>query len=515
MDVIQGILQGFATTFVPAKLLACFFGVLIGTAVGVLPGIGPSGAIALLVPITFYMDATSAVIMLAGIYYGTMYGGSTTSILVNVPGEAASVITCLDGYQMARKGRAGAALGISAFASFIAGTIGIVGLMFLAPPLARIALGFGPAEIFALVVLAFALVGYLARGSMVRALLMSVLGLLLASVGIETISSQARFTFGVLKLESGLDLVPLIMGLFGISEILLSLHEKEGEEEVHTRLPKFWELLPTKKDWQKSVAPITRGSLIGFLVGILPGGTGIVASFSSYALEKKVSKYPEKFGQGAIEGVAGPEAANNAAAQGAFIPLLTLGIPANSAMALTLGALQIHGVIPGPLLIKQHPEVFWGVVASMYLGNIFLLILNLPLIGFWVRLLRVSRPILYPLIILFCIIGAYSVNNSFFDVGALFFFGFMGYGLRRLNFELAPLILGFILGPIMEMNARQALIISEGNLAVFFSSVTASVLLAAATAVVGSALYSSLRRGKKPLAIETLKRGLKAPREKE
>jgi len=345
--------------------------------------------------------------------------------------------------------------------------------------------------------------------------LMAVLGLLLASVGIETISSQARFTFGVLKLESGLDLVPLIMGLFGISEILLSLHGQGGQDEVHTRPPKFWELLPTKKDWQKSLAPLTRGSLIGFLVGILPGGTGIVASFSSYALEKKISRHPEMFGQGAIEGVAGPEAANNAAAQGAFIPLLTLGIPANSAMALTLGALQIHGVIPGPLLIKQNPEVFWGVVASMYIGNILLLVLNLPLIGFWVRLLRVSKPILYPLIILFCIIGAYSVNNSLFDVGALFFFGFMGYGLRRLKFELAPLILGFILGPIMETNARQALIISEGNLLVFLSSTTASVLLGTALLVVATALSSILRKERGLQGIAGLKREMKASQEKE
>jgi len=355
----------------------------------------------------------------------------------------------------------------------------------------------------------------LARGSMIRALLMAVLGLLLASVGIETISSQARFTFGVLKLESGLDLVPLIMGLFGISEILLSLHEKGEQDEVHTRPPKFWELLPTKEDWKKSLAPLTRGSLIGFLVGILPGGTGIVASFSSYALEKKISRHPEMFGQGTIEGVAGPEAANNAAAQGAFIPLLTLGIPANSAMALTLGALQIHGVIPGPLLIKQNPEVFWGVVASMYIGNILLLVLNLPLIGFWVRLLRVSKPILYPLIILFCIIGAYSVNNALFDVGALFFFGFFGYGLRRLNFELAPLILGFILGPIMETNARQALIISEGNLSVFLSSTTASVLLGAALLVVVTAISSAFRKGKALQRMAGLKEEMKASPEKE
>ncbi|HSR10072.1 MAG TPA: tripartite tricarboxylate transporter permease, partial [Thermodesulfobacteriota bacterium] len=468
---------------------------------------------ALLVPLTFHMDAASAVIMLAGIYYGTMYGGSTTSILVNVPGEAASVITCLDGHQMALKGRAGPALGISAFSSFAAGTIGVIGLMFLAPPLARIALGFGPAEIFALVVLAFALVGYLARGSMARALLMAVLGLLLASIGIETISSKARFTFGFLNLESGLDLVPLIMGLFGISEILLSLHES-GEEAAATRTPRFLDLFPTTQDWREAIAPMARGSLIGFLVGILPGGTGIVASFSSYSVERKISKHPEKFGQGAIEGVAGPEAANNAAAQGAFIPLLTLGIPANSAMALTLGALQIHGVIPGPLLMKQHPDIFWGVVASMYIGNFLLLVINLPLIGMWVRLLRVSRPILYPMIILFCIIGAYGVNNRLFDVGALFFFGFLGYALRRLNFELAPLILGFILGPIMETNARQALIISEGKLTVFLSSITASVLLGAAAMIVLSATISALRH-RKAGGMSALKKELGASREKE
>lgn len=515
MDIFQGIFQGFQHAFTPVNLLACFFGVLVGTAVGVLPGIGPSGAIALLVPITFHMDATSAVIMLAGIYYGTMYGGSTTSILVNVPGEAASVITCLDGYQMARQGRAGPALGISAFASFIAGTLGVIGLMFLAPPLARVALGFGPPEIFALVFLAFALVGYLARGSMARALLMAVLGLLLASIGIEAISSQARFTFGILHLESGLDMVPLIMGLFGLSEIFLSLHERTEEEgKPHTRTPRFWELLPKGEDWRKSVAPIFRGSLIGFFIGILPGGTGIVSSFSSYALEKKISRHPERFGKGAIEGVAGPEAANNAAAQGAFIPLLTLGIPANSAMALTLGALMIHGVVPGPLLIKQNPEIFWGVVASMYIGNFLLLVLNLPLIGIWVRLLRISKKLLYPLIVLFCIIGAYSVNNNLFDVGALFFFGFLGYGLRRLNFELAPLILGFILGPIMEMNARQALIISEGRLSVFFSSTTAAVLLGVSAVVMMTALYSNVRKGNVP-GLGSLKKELEASQEKE
>jgi len=479
----------------PTKLLACFVGVVIGTAVGVLPGIGPSGSIALLLPLTFYMDATSAIIMLAGIYYGTMYGGSTTSILVNIPGEAQSVITCLDGYQMARQGRAGPALGIAAFGSFIAGTLGVIGLMLLAPPLARFALRFGPAEIFALVLLAFVLVGYLASGSMAKALMMAVLGLLLACVGIETISSRARFTFGSLHLEAGIDMVPLIMGLFGLGEVLEEMGRK-AKVDARRYTPRFWELFPNKKDWRVSLGPIGRGSLVGFFIGILPGGTGIVASFSSYAIEKRISHHPERFGQGTIEGVAAPEAANNAAAQGAYIPLLTLGIPGNAAIALTLGALQIHGVIPGPLLIRQHPEVFWGVVASMYLGNILLLGLNLPLIGMWVRLLTIRTHILYPMIILFCIIGAYSVNNSVFDVGMLFFFGFLGYLLRKLNFELAPLILGFILGPIMEVNARQALIMSQGDLGVFFSSTISTVLLSAALFVVLSSVYSGMQKKK-------------------
>jgi len=514
MDILQGMLHGFGVAFTPANLLACFFGVLIGTAVGVLPGIGPSGSIALLLPLTFSMDATSAVIMLAGIYYGTMYGGSTTSILINVPGEAQSVITCIDGFQMASQGRAGPALGISAFGSFIAGTIGVIGLMVLAPPLARFALEFGPAEIFSLVLLAFALVGYLASGSMVKALMMAILGLLFASVGMEIITAVPRFTFGNVNLQSGIGLVPLIMGLFGVSEVILSLEETGPEVEINAKkyAPRFWELFPTRKDWKDSFWPITRGSLIGFLIGILPGGSGIVASFSSYAIEKKISRHPEKFGQGTIEGVAGPESANNAAAQGAFIPLLTLGIPGGSAIALILGALRIHGVIPGPLLIKEHPEVFWGVVASMYIGNFFLLILNLPLIGMWVRLLNIPKYLLYPMIVLFCIIGAYSVDNNLFDVGLLFFFGFLGYVLKRLNFELAPLILGFILGPILESSAKQALIMSGGRLDIFVSSPIATVLLSLSGLVILTAVVSTLRRSK---AMEALKREMEASMDKE
>lgn len=502
MDIFQGIIHGFAVILTPAKLLACFFGVVIGTAVGVLPGIGPSGSIALLLPLTYYMDPVSAIIMLAGIYYGTMYGGSTTSILVNLPGEAQSVVTCLDGYQMARQGRAGPALGISAFGSFIAGTFGVVGLMVVAPPLAEFALKFGPAEIFALTILAFTLVGYLASSSMIKALMMAVLGLLLASVGQEMITAVPRFTLGNVNLQSGIGLVPLVMGLFGISEVLLALEESAGkaEPDVRKSAPKFSSLFPDRKDWKDSAGPIARGSLIGFIIGLIPGGSGIIASFSSYAIEKKLSKHPERFGHGTIEGVAGPESANNAAAQGAFIPLLTLGIPGNAAMALTLGALKIHGVTPGPLLINEHPEVFWGVVASMYIGNILLLILNLPLIGIWVRLLLVPSSILYPMLILFCIIGAYSLNNNAFDVGALFFFGLLGYVLKRQNFELAPLILGFILGPIMETSARQALIMSAGELSIFFSSAVSTVLLGIAFLVILTTACSTIRQWRLPKA---------------
>ncbi len=495
MDIFQGIIHGFAVILAPAKLAACFFGVVIGTAVGVLPGIGPSGSIALLIPLTYYMDPISAIIMLAGIYYGTMYGGSTTSILVNIPGEAQSVVTCLDGYQMARQGRAGPALGISAFGSFIAGTFGVIGLMIVAPPLAEFALRFGPSEIFALMILALTLVGYLASSSMIKALMMAVLGLFLASVGQEAITAIPRFTFGSVNLQSGIDLVPLVMGLFGISEILLALEETSIEEKI--AVPKFWSLFPNRKDWKDSAWPIARGSLLGFIIGLVPGGSGIIASFASYAVEKKVSRHPEKFGQGTIEGVAGPESANNAAAQGAFIPLLTLGIPGNAAMALTLGALKIHGVIPGPLMINEHPDIFWGVVASMYVGNFLLLILNLPLIGMWVRLLSVPNSILYPMLILFCIIGAYGVNNNVFDVGMLFFFGFFGYILRRLDFELAPLILGFVLGPFLENSARQALIMSAGGLSIFFSSTVSTVLLVLALFVVGTAVYSGIKQRRK------------------
>ena len=451
MDLISSIVLGFQTAFQPSNLLFCFIGVLTGTLVGVLPGLGPVAAMSLLLPTTFHISPVSAIIMLAGIYYGAMYGGSTTSILVNIPGESASVVTCLDGYQMARKGRAGPALGIAAFASFIAGTFSIVGLMLVAPPLAAMALKFGPPEYFSLMILGLTILTFMSSGPMWKALLMACLGLFLGSVGMDSINGAERFTFGLLALSDGIGLVPVAMGLFGISEVLLNV-EQGLERSVFDA--KIKNLLPTLRDWKESAGPMARGSVMGFLLGVLPGGGSLIASFASYAVEKKISKHPERFGTGTIAGVAGPEAANNAATGGAFIPLLTLGIPGNPVTALLLGALIIYGVQPGPNMIVEHANLFWGVIASMYLGNVMLLVLNLPMIGLWVRILKVPYPILFPLILLFCLIGAYSLNNSVTEVALMVFFGVMGYLLKKFQYEGAPLILfdgnplNFFLRPI-------------------------------------------------------------------
>ena len=398
MDIFHQLFMGFSVALQPTNLFYCFAGCVIGTLVGVLPGLGPTAAMSLLLPATFHITPVSAIIMLAGIYYGAMYGGSTTSILVNIPGEAASVMTCLDGYQMARQGRAGPALGISAFGSFIAGTIAIIGLTFLAPPLANLALKFGPPEYFALMCLGMVVLTFLSSTSMVRALMMACFGIIVGSIGTDTVSGTSRFTFGLTDLMDGVGLVPVVMGLFGISEMLFNLETKIDRDVFKTRVKGIF---PTLQDWSKAKWAIARGTVIGFFLGILPGGGAILSSFVAYAIEKKCSKTPERFGTGVIEGVAAPESANNSAAQSSFIPLLTLGIPSNVVMAMLLGALIIHGVTPGPLLLAQHPEVFWGVVASMYLGNIMLLVLNLPLIGMWVQCLKVPYPIMMPLIILF------------------------------------------------------------------------------------------------------------------
>jgi putative tricarboxylic transport membrane protein len=420
------------------------------------------------------MAPAAAIIMLAGIYYGAMYGGSTTSILVNIPGEAASVVTCLDGYQMALQGRAGPALGIAAFGSFIAGTIGLIGLVFFAPVLGQAAIGLGPPEYFALTFLGLTLVSYLSRGSILKALLMAILGLWVGTVGMDPISGIERFSYGSLTLGDGLGLVPVAMGLFGIAEVLDNLG-KSMAGDIYSREIKG--LLPSREDWRHSIWPIMRGSFVGFFIGILPGPSGAMSSFASYAMEKRLSPRREMFGKGAIEGVAGPESANNAATAGAFIPLLSLGFPSNVVMALFVGALLIHGIQPGPLFMKNHPDLFWGVVASMYVGNIMLLVLNLPLIGIWVRLLRVPYVILYPLILLFCLIGVYSVNNNVVEIFIMIVCGVVGLWLRRSGFDGAPFLLALVLGPLMESSLRQSLLISRGSFAIFFNRPVAAVLM--------------------------------------
>ncbi|HEX9145312.1 MAG TPA: tripartite tricarboxylate transporter permease [Candidatus Binatia bacterium] len=486
MDILSNLATGFAVALTPINLLYCFLGSFIGTAIGVLPGLGPPATIALLLPITYGISATSAVILLAGIFYGAMYGGSTTSILLNIPGEAASVVTCLDGYQMARQGRAGAALAISAFGSFIAGTLSIVGLMLLAPPLASFAIKFGPPENFALLALGLMMVGYLAGASMTKGLIMAALGLLLGTIGLDPIVGSQRFTYGVVKLSEGFEFILVAMGLFGIAEVLLNVEQDIKADVFQTKIRG---LLPNRDEWRTSAAPIARGSLLGFFVGVLPGGGAIISSFISYALEKKLSKHPERFGKGAIEGVAAPESANNSAATSSFIPLLTLGVPGNASIAMIFAALLIHGVRPGPLLVAEKPDVFWGLVASMYIGNAMLLLLNLPLIGIWVKLLKVPYRVLASLILVFVIIGAYSVNNSVFDVGVTIAFGFFGYLIRRFDFEPAPLVLAMILGPQLEASLRRSLIYSHGNLLIFFERPIAAVLMALAVFMLFSPIF--------------------------
>ena len=474
MDSFANVVLGFQTAFQPVNCFFCFIGVLTGTLVGVLPGLGPVAAMSLLLPTTFSISPVSAIIMLAGIYYGAMYGGSTTSILVNIPGEAASVVTCLDGYQMARQGRAGPALGIAAFASFIAGTFSVVGLMLIAPPLAQMALQFGAPEYFSLMTLGLSVLTFLASGPMWKALIMACLGLFLGNIGMDSINGTFRFTFDILDLFDGVGLVPMAMGLFGISEVLLNVEQSMERKILEGKIRN---LLPSARDWAESFWPIIRGTVLGFFLGILPGGGSLISSFISYAVEKKVSKTPEKFGNGMIAGVAGPEAANNSATGGAFIPLLTLGIPGNAITAVLLGALIIYGVQPGPKMMVEHADLFWGVIASMYLGNAMLLVLNLPLIGLWVKILKVPYPILFPLILLFCLIGVYSLNNSLAEVGFMVIFGVIGYLLKKFEYEAAPLILALVLGPMMEHSFRASLIMFDGNLALFFFRPISAVIM--------------------------------------
>jgi len=493
--MLEYLILGTQVALQPVNLFYCFTGVFIGTLIGVLPGIGPVGAMSLLLPATFSVSPVGAIIMMSGIFYGAQYGGSTTSILVNIPGEASSVITCLDGYQMARKGRAGPALGMAALGSFIAGTISIVGLMFLAYPLAKAALSFGPPEYFALMCLGLIVLTFLTQGSMYKALMMALFGILLGFVGLDMFTATPRFTFGVTELMDGIGIVPLMMGLFGVSEILMNI-EQPLKRKIYGA--KIKGLLPDLKDWVVCKWAVLRGTVIGFFLGILPGGGAVLASFVSYAIEKRVSKYPEKFGTGVIEGVAAPESANNAAAQSSFIPLLSLGIPPNVVMAVLFGGLLIHGIQPGPLLIRNHPDIFWGVVMSMYVGNLMLLALNLPLIGMWVKILKVPYTILFPLILLFCLIGVYSVNNSVLDIYLMILFGVIGYLMRKFDFEPAPLALAYVLSPMMETSLRQSLNISGGSFFIFFSRPISLVCMVFVMGLLAFQIYSYVRK-KKPI----------------
>jgi putative tricarboxylic transport membrane protein len=493
-----GLAQGFGIAFSAVNLLWALIGCVLGTAVGVLPGLGPAATIALLLPISMKMGSPiTAIILMSGIFYGAMYGGSTTSILLKIPGEAASVVTCMDGYQMARKGRAGPALGIAAIASFIAGTVGVIGLSAVAPPLAEAALAFGPPEYFSLTVLGLLLATYLTGSDPVKGFIMATVGLLLGMVGLDPISGAVRFAFGVPDLMSNIDFVTLAMGLFGVGEILISLEESGAANIITTKIKNVF---PTAVDLARSGWAMLRGAVIGFLVGILPGGGAVLSSLVSYAVEKKVSKHPEEFGEGAIEGVAGPEAANNAAASSSFIPLLTLGIPGNAATAMIFAALLIHGVTPGPFLLKEHADVFWGVVASMYVGNVMLLILNLPLVGVWVQLLKVPYVFMAPMIMVLTLVGVYSVNNSVFDIGVMLTLGVLGYLARKLKFDLGPLLLAFVLGPIMERSLRQSLLMSRGKFGIFFDRPISAALLAVAIAFV---LYNFWSARRKRLRIPT------------
>jgi len=499
MDIIAGMSQGFSVALQPINLLYCFIGVFIGTLVGVLPGIGPVSAMSLLLPVTLSGTPESGIIMMAGIYYGSMYGGSTTSVLVNIPGEAASVVTCLDGHAMAKQGRAGPALGIAALGSFAAGTFALVALMLVAPALARVAIAFGPPEYFSLMVLGLTVLSFLSQGSMAKSLLMAAIGIILGLIGIDQITAQPRLTFGRLELLDGIGLVPIVMGLFGVAEILSNLEQELKREVIKARIGGLW---PSLQDWTASKWAIVRGTLLGFFLGILPGGGAVIASFASYAIEKKVSKTPERFGHGAIEGVAGPEAANNAAAGGAFIPLMTLGIPPNVVMALLLGAFIIHGLQPGPLLMTQRPDLFWGIVASMYIGNAMLLVLNMPLIGIWVQVLKLPYRILFPLILMFCIVGVFASGNAVFDVFVMVVFGVLGYLMRKFGYEPAPLVLAFVLGPMLENNLRKSLILSQGDFQIFVARPISAVCLLLAVAALAAPLLPALARRRAALATE-------------
>ncbi|WP_332692849.1 tripartite tricarboxylate transporter permease [Devosia sp.] len=499
MDLISSLALGFSVALDPINILYCFIGVLLGTLVGVLPGIGPTATIAMLLPITFTLGPETSLIMLAGIYYGAQYGGSTTAILINLPGESSSAVTAIDGYQMARKGRAGAALATAAIGSFFAGTVATLLLAFFAPPLARAALNFGAPEYFSLIVLGLLVSIALAHGSIHKALAMIVLGLLLGMVGQDIYTGTPRFTFGVRELFGGLNFVAVAVGVFGIAEILRNL-ENETEREVGVKaVTNLW---LTKEDIKRIIGPVLRGTALGSVLGVLPGGGHILSSFASYSAEKRLSKTPEEFGKGAIEGVAGPESANNAAAQTSFIPLMTLGIPAHPVMALMIGAFILQGITPGPNVINEEPALFWGIIASMWIGNLLLVILNLPLIGLWVKMLTIPYRVLFPAIVLFACIGTFSINQNIYDIYAIAFFGIVGYLLIRFGCEPAPLLLGFVLGPLLEEHLRRAMIISRGDPMIFVERPISATLLGLALLAVVVAVLPGIRKKRKEVFVE-------------
>ena len=501
MELISNLALGFGVAFTLTNLLYCFFGVLLGTLIGVLPGIGPVPTIAMLLPITYALPPVSALIMLAGIYYGAQYGGSTTAILVNLPGESSSVVTCIDGYQMARRGKAGKALSVAALGSFFAGTIATIFVAAFSPPLSALALKFGPAEYFSLMVLGLIAAVVLASGSLLKAIAMIVLGLLLGIIGTDVNSGLQRYTFGIPELSDGIGFVTVAMGLFGFAEIIINLEHKEHREVFTDNVTGLW---LKWSEFKEAVPAILRGTGIGSVLGILPGGGAMLSAFAAYTVEKKIAKDPSRFGKGAIEGVAGPEAANNAGAQASFIPLLTLGIPPNAVMALMIGAMMIQGIAPGPQVMTERPQLFWGMIASMWLGNLMLVVLNLPLIGMWVKLLTVPYRYLFPSILVFMAIGVFSLSNNPFDVLIMAIFGVIGYFCVKLECEPAPMILGFILGPLMEENLRRAMLLSRGDPTTFVTKPISAGFIIAAVILLVIVMLPNIRKKREEVFVEEL-----------
>lgn len=491
MDLLSNLAMGFSVASSLANLAFCLIGVILGTLIGVLPGIGATATIAMLLPITFQLEPVSALIMLAGIYYGAQYGGSTTAILVNLPGEASAVVTTLDGYQMAQQGRAGAALAVAALGSFFAGTVATFAIAIAGPMLSQFALSFGPAEYVALMVFGLLAATILASGPVLKAIGMILVGLLLGMVGTDQATGAERLTFGAVELFDGIDFIVIAIGLFGFSEIIANLERSGSEGVTVAPITRLW---PTRDDFRRSWRAVLRGTGLGTLLGLLPGGGATLASFSAYSLEKRVSRHPEQFGKGVVEGVAAPEAANNAAAQSSFIPLLTLGIPSNNMMAMMLSAFMIHGITPGPSVLTNQPEIFWGLVASMWIGNLLLVVINLPMIGLWVKLLNVPYRLLYPAILLFCCIGVYSMNNRIFDVMLAAGFGLLGYAFRKAKCEPGPLLLGFVLGPLLEANLRRTLLIEQGDPSIFVERPISLVMLIATVALLAMMIFPAFRK---------------------